>query len=161
MSIKVKGLDKLVRKFERFGSEGRKVIIDELNITATSIQQNAKLRAPGGFDNDRTGEFERLNIIQRIDKIPSNGGLKWEVGIQAKDFNVFDIYIEFGTGSSAESILSGSEYTPEIRALAFKYFINGDGTIRGVPYLFPAFFQESPKLIENLRKELKRLANKS
>jgi hypothetical protein len=160
MANNVIGLNRVLQRFKKFGVEGRKAVIDQLDVTATAIQQNAKLRAPGGFDNDRTGEYETLNIISRIDKIPSNGGLNWEVGIQAKDFNVFDIYIEFGTGSSAESILSGSEYTPEIRALAFKYFINGDGTIRGVPYLFPAFFQESPKLIENLRKELKRLANK-
>jgi hypothetical protein len=160
MANNVKGLERVLQRFKKFGVEGRKVVIDQLNVTASAIQLGAKLRAPGGFDNDRTGEYETLNIISRIDKIPSNGGLKWEVGIQAKDFNVFDIYIEFGTGSSAESILSGSEYTPEIRQLANKYFINGDGTIKGVPYLFPAFFQESPKLIDNLRKELKRLANK-
>jgi hypothetical protein len=155
MSIKVKGLDKLLRKIQRFESDGRRVIVDELDITATSIQQEAKRRAPAYLTS--TGD-QRLNISQRIDKYPENNGLTWKVGIQGTQD--LDAYIEFGTGSSAESILSGPQYTPEIRALAFTFYKTGDGTLRGVPYLFPAFFQESPKLIENLRKELKRLANK-
>jgi HK97 gp10 family phage protein len=155
MNIKVKGLDKLVRKFEKFQSEGRKVVIKQLDITATEIQKEAKDRAPAYLTS--TGD-ERLNIKQRIDKFPENNGFTWKVGIQGSED--LDGYIEFGTGSSAESILSDPKYTPEIKALAMTFFKTGDGTLRGVPYLFPAFFQESPKLIDNLRKELKRLAKK-
>ena len=160
MSIRIKGLSKVTSNLKKFGVDGTNVIKKELDISATNIQQNASARAPAGWDNDRTLQYEPLNIKQRIDKIPSNGGLRWEIGIQADKLNKFDIYFEFGTGLSADQILSDPKYTSKILALARAYFINGDGTIIGQPYLFPAFFEESPKLIENLKSELTKLAKK-
>jgi hypothetical protein len=37
----------------------------------------------------------------------------------------------------------------------------GTGTLRNQAYLFPSFFEESPKLIEKLKRELESLANKT
>jgi len=160
MSIKIKGLSKVTSDLKKFGVEGTNVIKKQLDITASDIQGKASSRAPAGWDNDRTLKYEPLNIKQRIDKIPSNGGLRWEIGIQAENINKFDIYFEFGTGLSAREILSDPKYDLKIQALARAYFINGDGTIIGQPYLFPSFFDESPKLIENLKSELTKLAKK-
>jgi hypothetical protein len=154
MSIIIKGLSKVTSDLKKFGVEGTNVIKKELDITATDIQQKAFTRAPARIGN------APLNIKQRIDKTVSNGGLTYKVGIQgAQDL---DAYIEFGTGLNFIDIVNREpgKYTPEILAVARLFYKNGMGTLRGTPYLFPAFFDESPRLIENLKSELTKLAKK-
>jgi hypothetical protein len=58
----------------------------------------------------------------------------------------------------ASQLLNGGQYDNEIRTLARLYYINGEGTLPASPYLFPAFFDERPKLIEEIKKDLERLA---
>jgi hypothetical protein len=152
MTIKIKGLSKVTSSLKKFGVDGTNVIKRELDITATDIQRKAITRAPARLLD------APLNIKQRIDKTVSNGGLTWKVGIQgAEDL---DFYIEVGTGLSfLQLVQSNPKYnTPEFLALARTFFKTGDGTLRPIPYLFPSFFEESPKLIENLKKEIERLA---
>lgn len=154
MSIKIKGLSKVTSDLKKFGVDGTNVIKRELDITATDIQRKAFTRARSRLGN------EPLNIKQRIDKNVSNGGLTWKVGIQgAEDL---DAYVEFGTGLNFIDIISREpgKYTPEILAVARLFYKNGQGPLRGTPYLFPSFFEESPKLIENLKSELTKLAKK-
>ena len=154
MSIKIKGLSKVTSDLKKFGVEGTNVIKRELDITATDIQRKAFTRAPA-----RLGSAP-LNIKQRIDKTASNGGLTVKVGIQgAQDL---DFYIEAGTGLSfLQLVQSNSKYnTPEFLSLARTFFKTGDGTLRPTPYLFPAFFDESPKLLQKLKSELTKLAKK-
>jgi hypothetical protein len=152
MSIKIKGLSKVTSDLKKFGVEGTNVIKRELDITATDIQRKAFTRAPARIGN------APLNIKQRIDKTASNGGLTVKVGIQgAEDL---DGFIEFSTGLDFLQIVSANpqNYTPEILAVAKLFYKNGQGTLIGTPFLFPAFFEESPKLLENLKAELKKLA---
>ena len=149
MSIKVKGLDKAIKDLIKKGQEGEEIVKDYLEDTATKIELKAISLAPASL----AGEV--LNIKQRIDKIPSNGGLVWKVGVQGTD--ELDAYVEFGTGVSAKQILSGANYTQEIRDLAYTFYKNGLGTLHGRPYLFPAYFQYTANLVEDLKKELKKL----
>lgn len=154
MSIKIKGLSKVTSDLKKFGVDGTNVIKRELDITATDIQRKAFTRARSRLGN------EPLNIKQRIDKTVSNGGLTWKVGIQgAEDL---DAYVEFGTGLNFIDIVNREpgKYTPEILAVARLFYKNGQGNLPGTPYLFPSFFEESPKLIENLKSELTKLAKK-
>lgn len=154
MANVVKGIPRLIQKFKKFGVDGENAVKRELDITATDIQRKAFTRARSRLGN------EPLNIKQRIDKNVSNGGLTWKVGIQgAEDL---DAYVEFGTGLNFIDIISREpgKYTPEILAVAKLFYKNGQGTLPGTPYLFPSFFEESPKLIENLKSELTKLAKK-
>jgi HK97 gp10 family phage protein len=155
MSIKIKGLDKLTKDLRKFGEEGNKVVKREIDIAGTNIQRGAFQRAPSYLDSNQTAP---LNIKQRIDKTFENGGLTVKVGVQSQ--NELDAYVEFGTGLDAKQILNQPQYTDEIRALALTFFKTGDGTLKGTPYLFPSFFEESPRLIENLKNELNNLADK-
>jgi hypothetical protein len=151
MANKVIGLNRVLQRFKKFGIDGENAVKRELDISATNIQRDAFNAAPG----------PPYSIKQRITFKAENGGLTYKIGI----FGTQDIdgYIEFGTGLNFLQIVSArpTEYTPEIRQLAYDLFYKtGDGTLRGQPYLFPAFFDESPKLIENLKSELTKLAKK-
>ena len=154
MSIKIKGLSKVTSDLKKFGVDGTNVIKRELDLSATNIQINASASAPSYLGD------ANLNIKQRIDKYVSNGGLSWKVGIQgAEDL---DGFIEFGCGLNFIDIVSRDpkNYTPEVLEVARLFYKNGQGTLKGTPYLMPAFFEESPRLIDNLKKELKKLAEK-
>jgi hypothetical protein len=153
MSIKVDGLDKLVSDLKKFGNDGERIVKRELEDTATNISLKATNRAPGA---------EPFNIKQRILAEPSNGGLSWQVGVQGT--TEFDVWVEFGQGLDPEQLWNSPAYSQEVKDLA-KEFIGkirpGTGTLRNQAYLFPSFYEESPKLIQNLKRELENLANKS
>lgn len=146
MSVKVKGLAQALKDIERKGEEAQKAVIAVLSDTATDIELDAKRDAP--FEV----EGVILNIKQRIDKIPFDGGLKWNVGIQGTQD--FDAYVEFGTGQSARQILYGPGYTQEMRDIAQSFYKNGRGTLIGSPFLFPAFIRHTANLVEEIKKEI-------
>jgi HK97 gp10 family phage protein len=153
MSIKIKGLDKLIKDLRKFGTDGTKVVKRELSNSGTNIERAAINRAPAFLSGDGLAV---LNIKQRIDKTIDNGGLTVKVGVQGSQD--LDAYIEFGTGLNASQLLNKPEYTDEIRALAWTFKKEKDGTLKGTPYLFPSYFEEAPKLIEQLKSELDKLA---
>ena len=146
MTIRVKGLDKAIRELRKKGKDAERAIIEVLEDTASNIEIDAKIDAPaqiGGVP---------ISLKQRIDKVVSNGGLKWIVGVQGSQD--IDAYVEFGTGLSAQEILSNPKYTKEMRDLAFTFFKTGEGTLRGIPYLFPNYIKHTANLVEELRNEI-------
>lgn len=88
------------------------------------------------------------NFIQ-IDKKFSNGGLKAEVGVMGD--NPMAAYIEFGTGLSAREILA--PYPQWIRDIAMQFYVNGEGTLQGKPYLYNNFLM----LMHSFRVELDKI----
>jgi hypothetical protein len=153
MSIKIKGLDNLTKDLRKFGTDATKVVKRELSNSGTNIQLAAINRAPAYLAGDSKAV---LNIKQRILSKPSNGGLTVKVSLA--EGTDLDAYVEFGTGLNASQLLNKPEYTDEIRALAWTFKKEKDGTLKGTPYLFPSYFEEAPKLIEQLKSELDKLA---
>lgn len=158
MSIRVKGLDKLVRDLTKFGKDAEQNVITELEISATNIEKNAIRRAPAYLEANTNTP---LNIKQRIDKLITNRGLTVKVGVQGTQD--IDAYVEFGTGLNFLEIVNArpKEYTKEIRDLAYQFYKSGDGTLKGTPYLFPSFFEETPQLIKRLKESLNELSRKA
>ena len=155
MSIKIEGLDKLIKDLKKFEKDGARSVIKNVTNTGTAIEEAAQRDAPKYFAD------EKLNFDQSIRSKPLNGGFSVEVGIRDLDKKkAFAAWFEFGTGLSAAELLGGPEYTDEIRKIAKEFLLGGDGTIRPRRYLFPNFFKESPKLIEKLKKDLDNLAKK-
>jgi len=146
MSIRVIGLDSAIKALRKKGQDAERAILDELEDTATNIELTAINLAPSSISGIP------LNIKQRIDKVVSNKGFTWKVGVQGT--NDFDAYAEFGTGLSAKEILSRPDYTPEIRALAWTFRKNLKGTLIGKPYMFPAYFQHTAQLVQRLKDEV-------
>lgn len=70
-----------------------------------------------------------------IDKKFSKGGLVGEVGVMGD--NPMAAYIEFGTGLDAVRILSS--YPQWVKDIAMQFYVNGEGTLQGKPYLYNNF----------------------
>jgi hypothetical protein len=143
MTIRVNGLDEAIRDIRKKGKQAERAVIEQLENTASLIEFGAKNDAPFG---------QGLSIKQRIDKVGSEGGLKWIVGVQGT--LDIDAYYEFGTGLSAKEILANPDYTQEMRDLAYTFFKTGDGTLRGRPYLFPNYIKYTANLVEEIRNEI-------
>lgn len=85
-----------------------------------------------------------------------NNDLTGEVGVLGE--NNLAAYFEFGTGLSAREILA--PYPQWIKDIAWEFYINGQGTLQGKPYLYPAvlrygneFYKKMAKLVKNKTKD--------
>lgn len=85
-----------------------------------------------------------------------NNDLTGEVGVWGE--NNLAAYFEFGTGLSAREILA--PYPQWIKDIAWEFYINGQGTLQGKPYLYPAvlrygneFYKKMAKLVKNKTKD--------
>lgn len=98
--------------------------------TVTTIEIEATRKAPVGEDGD---------IFINIDKRFTNNDMTGEVGVMGE--NNLAAYFEFGTGLSAREILA--PYPEWIRDIAWKFYINGLGTLKGKPYLYPSVLKNT------------------
>ncbi|MDD2300627.1 MAG: hypothetical protein PHU69_13455 [Fermentimonas sp.] len=87
-----------------------------------------------------------------IDKKFSDNGYTGEVGVMGE--NDLAAYFEFGTGLSAGDILA--PYPQWIKDIARKFFVTGQGTLKGKPYLYPNVLKGIPVF----QRELKQLVDK-
>lgn len=104
----------------------RDLVVD----TVTTIEIEATRKAPVGEDGD---------IFINIDKRFTNNDMTGEVGVMGE--NNLAAYFEFGTGLSAREILA--PYPEWIREIAWKFYINGLGTLKGKPYLYPSVLKNT------------------
>jgi len=121
----------------------RELVVD----TVTDIEVEATRNAPVGEDGD---------IFINIDKRFTNNDMTGEVGVMGE--NNLAAYFEFGTGLSAREILA--PYPQWIKDIAWEFYINGQGTLQGKPYLYPAvlrygneFYKKMAKLVKNKTKD--------
>jgi hypothetical protein len=148
--IQLKGITQVTKAISEFGEKARKGLVSVLQDNATAIELAAIQAAPATLGG------KSINLKQRINKISERNGLNWKVTVEGKD--PLPVYIEFGTGASAKEILA--PYDVDIKAIAREYYINGLGTLRGKPYLIPAWLKQEPILLKELEAELQRLADK-
>jgi len=151
MSIKIIGLHQALKDIQKKGDKAVEAVKEVLADEATFIEINAVRMAPKSFAG------QPLSFYQRIDKVPKNNGLTWNVGLQTekKDFEI-EAWFEFGTGLSAQQLLSGSEYDEDIRSLAETFKRSGDGTIKSKAYLFPNFFIVRERIVNEIKKEIEK-----
>lgn len=100
-------------------------------------------------ENMARAGVDSLNFIQ-IDKKFSNGGLTGEVGVMGE--NDLAAYFEFGTGLSAQEILA--PYPQEIKDIAMKFYVNGQGTLQGKPYLYNNYLRYKNDFLKELEEIL-------
>jgi hypothetical protein len=161
MAVSIKGLDKALKDLDKKSDEVIQAVKDVLSDTAKGIELDATQNATRSIQvmRDQLGDMEGrvvdLNFNQRIDTIAGDGGFTYKTGVNIAD-NKFEIeaWTEFGTGLSAREILGRPEYTPEIRAVARKFWRGGQGKLIGIPYLFPAFFKNTANLVKELEQEI-------
>ena len=89
----------------------------------------------------------------KIDGVIKDGGFAGEVGVMGdseSDEGKLAAYIEFGTGLSAVSILA--PYPQEVKDTAMAFYVNGQGTLIGSPYLFNNWLRNLETFKENMNK---------
>ena len=89
----------------------------------------------------------------KIDGVIKDGGFAGEVGVmgdaESKEGKLA-AYIEFGTGLSAVSILA--PYPQEVKDTAMAFYVDGQGTLIGSPYLFNNWLRNLETFKENMNK---------
>lgn len=147
MSIKLIGTAKLLRRFDKYDKDIQKEIKIVLEDVADKIENDAQLNAP-----DRRANME-VSLAQNIGKYSEDAGRRWRIEVNSQALP-FGAYIEFGTGQHAASYLPS--LPPEWQAVARTFYVNGKGTLRHTPYLYPAYFKHSPQLIKELKLVIKK-----
>ena len=103
-------------------------------------------------DTETQATYDAPNFIT-IDGVISDGGYSGEVGVmgdsESKEGKIA-AYIEFGTGLSAREILA--PYPQEVKDTAMAFYVNGQGTLTGSPYLFNNFLKNYETFKSNLIK---------
>ena len=151
--MKINGIDKVVAKLKKLPLDIQQEIKEVTKDTAEEIKADA-------FDNLRKniphnpGEmiYEASVIIgTSIEAGHSHEGLVGYVHVNAGKMAA---YIEFGTG------LSAAQYVPTLppywQKIAREFYINGKGTIKAAPYLYPAYFKHSKDFAEKIKQAVKR-----
>ncbi|MGN0020816.1 MAG: hypothetical protein ACI35Z_08485 [Sphingobacterium hotanense] len=123
------------KDLEKYRKDIVKSVKDEIAFTASKLEVLATKGSP--------------NFIH-IDKRFYNKGLGVEVGVMGD--NPMAAYIEFGTGLSAKDILSN--YPQEIKDIAMKFYVNGEGTLKGKPYLYNNYLALAPGYEKRLKEIL-------
>lgn len=140
IKFKLEGLDKAISDLSMWETKKIRMLADQYNRSALAIEKGAKIRVP-------TDESRLKNDIQKDVKITQFNRV-----VSASIFNTvkYAPFVEFGTGSLVEVPAEQQEY-----ALQFK---GKTGRVRNYParpYLFPAFEQERPILIQKLTEILR------
>jgi HK97 gp10 family phage protein len=143
--IEVKGLDALVKKFDRLATESKGDIQAALNDFADRSASDAKRFAPA----------DEGKLRQSISPIYGNleGGIVASIGYAA--------YLEFGTRKFAAEYVASlpndwqqlaqskqGKSTGTFAQIARKILING---IRPQPYIYPAINKNKPLLIKDIK----------
>ena len=141
-AIRINGLERLIDQLKSISKEAERMTNDNLNLSAIKIADQANFDAP---------KFLKGNVVKR-DRF--NNGKTWRVYIDDSALPIA-AYWEFGTGLSAATILA--PYPRTIQQIALTFKTTGEGTLRGKPFFYPAYFEEIPELIKNLKRDLERL----
>lgn len=99
-------------------------------------------------DIQASGQTIRNGAIARV---PVDlGGLKGSIsaanlnnGTEVVAQQNYAAYVEFGTGAKVK-------VPPGLEKYAREFFVSGKGTLPARPYMFPAYFEEEPKLIKKI-----------
>lgn len=140
-----RALSKLTTKFVRIEN----AVQDEIQRTGQAIQRDANQLASAVGFFDTYGNWVELNGKVKGEGLNNGDGYRIWV-----DAGKMGAYIEFGTGEFAKSTLAA--YNEEWRALAYNFFVNGEGKLPARPYMYPSWVKNTTGLLDRLRNRMKR-----
>jgi len=136
--MKVKGVDKVLKKLARFGDEADRKVIAVTMITAQEIATDAAQKAP----TDMGKLKQSINATQETP-------YKWWVNANVS----YAAYVEFGTGTNVE-------VPNEWKDIAMAYYVNGQGFMHPQPFLYPAYRKGIKQYEQDLKDLLDSLVRK-
>ena len=140
IKVKLEGLETAIRNLHSWEKEKIRLVANQYDRSALAIEKNAKLKVP--VDKSRL----ITDIQTRVTKTDHNRVVNAEVFNTVK----YAPFVEFGTGSLVEVPAEQQEYASQ-----FKGKTGRVRNYRARPYLFPAFEQERPILIQKLTEILR------
>lgn len=187
MSVSIEGLPQLLAKFDALGGEAPRIANASLNAVALNIAASAKLQAPAAFGKirqgiitEQTGELQyavistapespfqefgtggKVSVPDQLSDVASSFQGARGGGMQAFIQSLID-WIKLRGLTNTYSIKThrvskrGTADENEQLAWAIAKKILRDG-LTPQPFLWPAFMQESPKLIPMLEKAFQEL----
>ena len=151
ITINFEGLEELKGRFKNLDNELAKDVDAVLEKSAETIELIAKrnLRGVVYNPNDYRKPLEKLfaetdnitDLIQSIRYEPK-GLLTYEVGSRMP----YAAYVEFGTGGAVKIPAGVEDY-----AIQFKKPNRLNISMKANPYLFPAFFELKPTIIQDIK----------
>ena len=135
----IKGLNKLLKKFETLDKEIIKNVKDTIEGAAQDIEVDAKVAAPVDFGKLRQGI-----------KLEPIAGKEMGYRVVAKE--KYSAFMEFGTGGRVK-------VPSELKEVAIQFKGKGirEVNIQPRPFLYPAFVKNRKILIKDLKDYLKTL----
>ena len=135
----IKGLNKLLKKFETLDKEIIKNVKDTIEGAAQDIEVDAKVAAPVDFGKLRQGI-----------KLEPIAGKEMGYRVVAKE--KYSAFMEFGTGGRVK-------VPTELKEVAIQFKGKGirEVNIQPRPFLYPAFVKNRKILIKDLKDYLKTL----
>jgi hypothetical protein len=140
IKVKLEGLETAIRNLHSWEKEKIRLVANQYDRSALAIEKGAKLRVP-------TDKSVLKPSIQKDVTITQNNRV-----VSASVFTdvKYAPFVEFGTGSLVEVPAEQQEYASQ-----FKGKTGRVRNYRARPYLFPAFEQERPILIQKLTEILR------
>ena len=168
----IKGIDRVLKRFKRFGEEGEKVIAATTEEVARNIMLDARVNAP-----KNNGK-----LAQSINYQPSENKLNYTIDVSSP----YGAYVEFGTGRKvsvptelkdvASKFRGGNNGTFEEGLQAIRDWCRNKGIDekaaypifisileRGItpqPYLYPAFVKGRKNYLKFLKQDINSLIKK-
>lgn len=146
-------IEKLIRRFDRVEGEVKREAIKTVQQTAAKIESTAKINLASYQTmpiSDEKGRSVSEDIKSSIIAEHSASSPTSDVVVN----NRLAPYVEFGTGKYAAAYLADK---PELAKYAMEFYVDGSGTMRERPFLFPALWKHGPELVEALKNLLRRL----
>lgn len=148
--IKLKGKRAVVSYLERVKKSVRQQAGDALAGSALQVAAMAKSRLqPKTSDGDEIADAI-VDVRQHIGAEIDRGKLEATVFAGGTSQDDMAAYLEFGTGDSAAAYLATQPSW--VKEWAATFIKNKKGTITDHPYLIPSLRDETPELIEKLKK---------
>ncbi|MDV3661632.1 hypothetical protein CMU70_14350 [Elizabethkingia anophelis] len=145
----VKGLDKVLRKLDSFGEDGKRRIAAVTKAAALDIQHEATRNAPTMYKY-ADGQEEHVNgEIAKSIKAEKINDTNWTVSVNSK----MGAYAEFGTGAYVQVV-------DEWKDIAWSYYVNGKGIMLPQPYLYPAYIKGKKQYVQAMEDALEGLKRK-
>jgi len=149
--ISFDGLKELKEKFKNLQTDAAKDVDSILEVSAQNIATLAKqnLQGVNYNPNDYQKPLEKAYAAQN-----DITDLYQSIGVVAKGINNYEVvatmpyaaYVEFGTGGAVKIPAGVEDY-----AIQFKKPNRLNISMKANPYLFPAFFEQKPIIIQDIK----------
>lgn len=133
-AFELEGLNDVLKGLDQFEKAIIENVDAELQSSAEKISRDAKREVP----KDTGSLSNAISVVE-------NGKLNYEVVAQKN----YAPYVEFGTGGLVDVPVGLEDYAIQFKGKGIK-----EVNLPARPYMFPAYNQETKKLIERLKKDL-------